>query len=35
MVGVDLVAIARIERLLGKYGVSFLQNFLCKSEIAL
>ncbi len=35
MVGVDLVAIARIERLLGKYGVSFLQNFLRKSEIAL
>lgn len=35
MVGVDLVAIVRIERLLGKYGVSFLQNFLRKSEIAL
>lgn len=33
--GVDLVAIVRIERLLGKYGVSFLQNFLRKSEIAL
>lgn len=33
--GVDLVAIARIERLLGKYGVSFLQNFLRKSEITL
>ncbi len=35
MVGVDLVAIVRIERLLGKYGISFLQNFLRKSEIAL
>ncbi len=35
MVGVDLVAIVRIERLLGKYGVSFLQNFLRKSEIDL
>ena len=35
MVGVDLVAIARIERLIGKYGVSFLQHFLRKSEIAL
>lgn len=35
MVGVDLVVIARIERLLEKYGVSFLQNFLHKSEIDL
>ena len=35
MVGVDLVAIARIERLIGKYGVSFLQHFLRKSEISL
>lgn len=33
--GVDLVAIVRIERLLGKYGIPFLQNFLRKSEIAL
>ena len=33
--GVDIVAIARIKRLLKKYNISFLQNFLCESEIAL
>ena len=35
MVGVDIVAIARIERLLKKYNISFLKNFLRKSEIDL
>lgn len=35
MVGVDIVAINRIERLLKKYNTSFLQNFLCRSEIDL
>ena len=33
--GVDIVAIARIERLLKKYNTSFLKNFLCESEIDL
>lgn len=31
----DLVAIARIKRLIGKYGEDFLRNFLCQSEIDL
>ncbi|MGX3009969.1 holo-ACP synthase [Helicobacter sp. 23-1044] len=35
MVGVDIVAINRIERLLKKYNISFLKNFLCQSEIDL
>ena len=35
MVGIDIVAINRIERLLEKYNTSFLQNFLCQSEIDL
>lgn len=35
MVGVDIVAINRIERLLEKYNTSFLKNFLCQSEIDL
>ena len=33
--GVDIVAINRIERLLKKYNTSFLKNFLCESEIDL
>ncbi len=35
MVGIDIVAINRIERLLEKYNTSFLKNFLCQSEIDL
>lgn len=35
MVGIDIVAINRIERLLKKYNTSFLKNFLCQSEIDL
>ena len=35
MVGVDIVAINRIERLLKKYNISFLKNFLRESEIDL
>lgn len=33
--GVDIVAINRIERLLKKYNISFLKNFLRQSEIDL
>lgn len=35
MIGVDLVAIARIKRLVDKYNVAFLERFLNKSEIKL
>lgn len=35
MVGIDIVAINRIERLLKKYNIGFLKNFLCQSEIDL
>lgn len=35
MLGVDIVSIARIERILARSGESFLRRFLSKREIAL
>ena len=35
MVGIDIVAIARIERILARSGESFLRRFLNKREISL
>lgn len=35
MIGIDLVAIDRIERLVDKYRMTFLERFLNKSEIKL
>ncbi|MDE6885528.1 MAG: holo-ACP synthase [Helicobacteraceae bacterium] len=35
MIGIDVVAIERIEKIVQKYGISFLKRFLNKSEIKL
>jgi holo-[acyl-carrier protein] synthase len=33
-IGVDIVDLDRIERIYSRYGIGFLQRFLCEEEIA-